>query len=90
MNQSVDIIQFNCSGLNGHKNEIIELINKYKPKFVLLQELKISFDQKVKIKGYSLITSLKAGQDSKTTSVGILIRDKIIYTRTTTPDGLCV
>lgn len=71
---------------------IIELIRVYKPNFVLLQELKIGFKDanKIKIKGYTLITNLNTTDDYKATSVGILIKSGVIFTKIKTPTDLCV
>lgn len=74
-----DIIQFNCNGFRGQLAQIIELIKKYRPKFLLLQELKISYTDKIKIKGYSFVTNLKIGDDHNATTVGILVKNGIIF-----------
>lgn len=85
-----DIVQFNCNGLRGNYHQIVQLLRSYNPKFVLLQELKLGYGDKVVFKGYKLITNLKPGDDHYSTSVGILIKNGIIYTRIAGLEDLCL
>lgn len=84
------IVQFNCNGIRGQYHQILQLINTHNPKFILLQELKLGFLDKIKIKGYNLVTNLKPGDDNHVLSVGILIKKGIAFKVITGLDHLCV
>lgn len=84
-----DIIQFNCNGFKGAIHELRELVKKYSPKFILLQELKMKHSDKTKLKGYKLIFKNIDNNSHSLPSVGILIKDGIIYDEINIPDNIC-
>lgn len=86
----IDIVQFNCNGIRAQHHHIVQLIKKYSPNFVLLQELKISSRDIIKFKGYKLITNLSANDTHLNSSVGILIRNGILFNIIDIPNDLCV
>lgn len=84
------IIQFNCCGIKAKFNDIKQMIIKYNPDFILLQELKIKKNDKVKFKGYTLLSKHIDDESTTLTSVGILIKDGIIYSEIDLPDDMMV
>lgn len=76
------IIQFNCNGFRAQFNEIKNLIFKYDPDFILLQELKVNKDFKIKMKGYNVETKIDSDSPHQP-SVAILIKIGINYKRIT-------
>lgn len=90
MNNHKDFVQFNCNGIRGHRLHIQQLIIKYSLKFILLQELKIKKKDKVKFKGYTLITKFIDDDAQFKPSVGILIKEGIIFSIIDTPVDICV
>lgn len=84
-----DIIQFNCNGLRGHINEINQLIIKYTPNFILLQEIKLKSDELFTISGYKFISKHLHGDSSYFPAVGILIKDGIYFEEIDLPDDIC-
>lgn len=89
-NQHQDFVQFNCNGLRGHRLHIQQLIIKYSPKFILLQELKIRKNDKINFKGYTLISKFIDEESQFKPSVGMLIKEGIIYSIIDTPRDICV
>lgn len=82
-----NIIQFNCNGVRAQFNQIENLIKLHDPEFILLQELKINDISQINFKGY--IFEVKISPDSMfKPSVGILIKDYIIYDRIVIPDEI--
>lgn len=88
--KQVDIIQFNCNGVKGHFHHIKQLIIKYSPKFILLQELKKKKSEQINFKGYTLISKHLQEDSSQYPSVGILIKKGIIFDIIDTPASWCV
>lgn len=84
------IIQFNCCGIKAKFNDIKQMIIKYNPDFILLQELKIKKNDKVKFKGYTLLSKHIDDESPTLTSVGMLIKDGIIYSEIILPDDMMV
>lgn len=89
MNQK-DIVQFNCNGIRGHYNLIKQLLHDCTPKFVLLQELKMKKNEKITFKGYTLLRKNIDDDSSFLPSVGILIKDGILYEEIQIPAQNCV
>lgn len=85
-----EIMQFNCNGVRAQFNEIKELIIKYNPSVILLQELKVKKGDKVTFRGYNFITKLMNEDSSAYPSIGILIKVGIKYDIINTPTEWCV
>lgn len=90
MSSHQDIVQFNCCGIRAQYHHIMQIIKKYTPNFILLQELKIGFNDKVSFRGYKFIHNLKTGDTWHKSSVGILIKNGINFDVIDTPDDICV
>ena len=52
LNQLSTVLQWNCQGLRTSKQEVVELVNTFKPCAVALQETKLWGDATVNIAGY--------------------------------------
>lgn len=50
----------------------------------------MNYGDKISFKGYSLITNLRRGDDNFTNSVGILIKEGIIFSKIESLDDICV
>lgn len=90
MENHQDFVQFNCNGIRGNRIHIQQLIIKYSPKFILLQELKIKKKDKIKFKGYTFISKFIDDESTFKPSVGMLIKDGIIFSLIDTPSDICV
>ena len=55
MDEMTNIIQWNCQGVRSKKDEILDLIQNYKPLLVALQETKRWENNKFEIAGYTCI-----------------------------------
>lgn len=73
MNQ-VDFIQFNCNGIRANYNQIALLIKDHKPKFILLQELRLKKIEKCSFEGYHLIRKHPQPDSAQQLSIGILMK----------------
>lgn len=82
-----NIIQFNCNGVRAQFNQIKNLIKIHDPEFILLQELKINDKNRINFKGYKFEVKISPDSIFKP-SVGILIKDYIIYDRIFIPDEI--
>lgn len=83
-------IQFNCNGIQGQATFIRQMLVEYKPKLMLLQELKLMKNVTIKFKGYTLITKSLNENSCQAPSVGILIKNGIHYERIVLPNDWCV
>lgn len=88
MVQQQDIVQFNCNGVKANYHHILEIVKEFKPKFILLQELRIIKSEELKVKGYTLL--LKTRGSRQQPSVGILVADGILYDLIDTPNAILV
>lgn len=87
MSEKQSIIQFNCNGYRAQFNEIKNLIVKYDPDFILLQELKVNKNFKMKMKGYNVETKIDNDSPHQP-SVAILIKVGINYKRIVLPQHI--
>lgn len=83
MTRHQDIVQFNCNGTKSNYHHILEIVKEFNPKFILLQELRIVKSDELKIKGYILLLKTRGSRHQP--SVGILIKDGILYDIIDTP-----
>lgn len=90
MDNHQDVVQFNCNGIRGNRIHIQQIIIKYTPKFILLQELRINKTDKISFKGYVFISKFIDDVSRSKPSVGILIKEGIIFSIINTPDDICV
>lgn len=80
MTEKQSIIQFNCNGFRSQFIEIKNLISKYDPDFILLQELKIKKGFNITLKGFNIETKIDSDSPHQP-SVAILIKTGINYKR---------
>ena len=52
---SLGVLQWNCQGVRGKKDELLGLINNYKPDLVALQETKLWTINKFEITGFNFV-----------------------------------
>lgn len=90
MNNHQDFVQFNCNGIRGQRLHIQQIIIKYSPKFILLQELKIKKTDNIKFKGYTFISKFIDEDSQFKPSVGMLIKEGIIFSIIDTPNDICI
>lgn len=86
----VDIIQFNCNGLRGQSDAIKQLIIDYSPLVILLQELRMKKNGKINFKGYKLLSKHQMEDSPSRPSVGMLIKNGLIYEEIETPEDWLV
>lgn len=84
MAEKQSIIQFNCNGFRSQFIEIKNLISKYDPDFILLQELKIKKGFNITLKGFNIETKIDSDSPHQP-SVAILIKIGINYKRIILP-----
>ena len=50
----IGILQWNCQGVRGKKDELLELVNNFRPAIVALQETKLGTGNKFEIAGFNM------------------------------------
>ena len=50
----IGILQWNCQGVRGKKDELLELVNNFRPAIVALQETKLWTSNKFVITGFNM------------------------------------
>ena len=67
--ESVGFLQWNCQGIRGKKDELLELISNHKPGIVPLQETKLWIGSKFEIASYN--TQIRDGHFNRTPHGGV-------------------
>ena len=75
----IGILQWNCQDVRGKKDELLELVNNFKPTIVALQETKLWTSNKFEVTGFN--TERKDGHFNRTPhgGVGFLIHSDTPY-----------
>ena len=75
----IGILQWNCQGVGGNKDELLELVNNFRPAIVALQETKLWTGNKFEITGFNM--ERKDGHFNHTLhgGVGLLIHSDTPY-----------
>ena len=51
---NIGLLQWNCQGVRGKKDELFELVNNFRPAIVALQETKLWTSNKFEITGFNM------------------------------------
>ena len=75
----IGILQWNCQGVRGKKDELLQFVNTFKPAIVALQETKLWTSNKFEVTGFN--TERKDGHFNRTLhgGVGLLIHSHTPY-----------